>query len=752
MAAFLKRISKLQHAAIFLTITLLGLGAYMVGIPFLDLMELKTIDLRFHSRDPIPAGPEIVLAVIDEKSIAAEGKWIWPRSKIADLIAKLSWAGASVIAFDIGFLEPDNRGLVETIETIQSALVRFGNSNPDVDRYLRNLKNASDNDKRLADAIRTAGAKIVLGYFFQMDPANAPQLAETELARHQENIRRSRYNLEVYSSETARTVPIVSPVYPQSNIDELSKVARYSGYFNMVPDRDGVIRWLPAVMRYRDALYAPLSLVTVGAYLGGQMAINVDDYGVRSVQVGATVIPTDEDGRILINYRGGDKTFPHIPVTDILNDRVNPGTLRNKIVMVGATAVGIYDLRVTPFSSVFPGLEIHASVVDSVLAEDFLQRPKWVALFDLAAILIAGVGMGLVLPRVSVFPGIGIGLAVFVSYILFCQFLFSSYGLVLNIVYPLSVLLTVYLGITAYRYFVETRQKRFIRNAFSTYLAPSVVKQLIEAPEHLVLGGEEREITAFFSDVQGFTSISETLTPKEIVELLNEFLTEMTNIILQNEGTVDKFEGDAIIAFFGAPNVLDDHAGRTCRSCIQMQQRLMDLRRQWKAVGKPELKMRIGLCTGPAVVGNMGSENRMDYTMMGDTVNLASRLEGVNKLYGTYTLISDSTLRAAGAGYVTREIDAVKVVGKKAPVTVHELIGFPDGVGAETLEVIQHYGKGLQAYRRRDWQRAATHLKNALVRMSEDGPSQTLLKRCAHYLNEPPPADWDGSFDIRVKY
>jgi adenylate cyclase len=279
-----------------------------------------------------------------------------------------------------------------------------------------------------------------------------------------------------------------------------------------------------------------------------------------------------------------------------------------------------------------------------------------------------------------------------------------------------------------------------------------VVKQLIEAPEHLVLGGEEREITAFFSDVQGFTSISESLTPKEIVELLNEFLTEMTNIILQNEGTVDKFEGDAIIAFFGAPNVLDDHAGRTCRSCIQMQRRLVDLRRQWQAAGKPQLKMRIGLCTGPAVVGNMGSENRMDYTMMGDTVNLASRLEGVNKLYGTYTLISDSTMRSAGPGFVAREIDAVKVVGKKAPVTVFELIGIADRVGAETLEVIRHYGKGLQAYRERDWQRAGAHLKNALAVTPQDGPSQTLLKRCANYLNQPPPPNWDGSFDIRVKY
>ena len=272
--------------------------------------------------------------------------------------------------------------------------------------------------------------------------------------------------------------------------------------------------------------------------------------------------------------------------------------------MVGATAVGIYDLRVTPFGSVFPGLEIHANVADSILARDFLQQPSWAAFFDLAAMILMGLLIWQVQSRTGVLTGAAAAAVLFAGHIGICQYLFVSRGWILNMIYPLLVLGIAYLGITIFKYVVESRQKKFIRDAFSTYLAPTVVKKLIDAPESLVLGGEEREITAFFSDVQGFTSISERLSAKELVELLNEFLTEMTDIILTNEGTVDKFEGDAIIAFFGAPNEMPNHAAVACRVCIQMQQRLSQLRAKWREQGRPELKMRIGLNTGIAVVGN----------------------------------------------------------------------------------------------------------------------------------------------------
>jgi adenylate cyclase len=748
MISFLKKITRSHFMFLSVPIILLGLFAYSIGVPFLDLMELKTIDARFKTRQKIEPRSDVVLAVIDEKSIAKEGKWIWPRSKMANLVTKLSNAGAKVIAFDIGFLEPDDKRVVQVIDNIQSTL---HNLNPEEIKFLHHLKSASNNDKLLANAIKNSSAKVVLGYFFQNDEKALEHIDTKDIKTHTKNIINSRYQFERYSSKKAKNVTLEEMVYPQSNIKEISDAASLSGYFNFFPDDDGAVRWLHTVLKFKDTLYAPLSLITASAFLDSSLTINIDEYGVHNIQVGHLSIPTDESGRVLINYRGEEKSFPHISVTDILAGKVPQNKLKNKIVLIGATAIGIYDLRVTPFGNVFPGLEIHANVVDSILSEDFLHKPKWSAIFDVFAILLAGVFLGIVLPRVEVISGVLAGILVFMGYILFCQFLFSKYGIILNLIYPLSVILLIYVSITAFRYFMETKKKRFIKNAFSTYLAPTVVNQLIETPGNLELGGEDRNITAFFSDVQGFTSISEALSPNELVELLNEFLTEMTDIILKHEGTVDKFEGDAIIAFFGAPNVLKNHAERTCSACIQMQKRLSELRKTWKEKNKPQLKMRIGLCTGNAVVGNMGSENRMDYTMMGDTVNTAARLEGVNKIYGIYTLISETTFKAAGNSIATREIDTINVVGKNEPVTIYQLLGNASDVDDLVKQVNEHYAAGLHAYRNQQWDNAIEFFNAALQVSPDDGPSNTMLDRSIKYKSNPPEKNWNGSYTVTTK-
>ncbi len=748
MISFLKKITQSHFVFLSVPIILIGLFAYSIGVPFLDLMELKTIDARFKSRKKIEPLSNVVLAVIDEKSIAKEGKWVWPRSKMADLVTKLSNAGAKVIAFDIGFLEPDDKRIVKVINNIQNSL---HNLNPEDNKLLRRLKTKADNDKLLADSIKSSSAKIVLGYFFQLDKKALEHVDKKDIKIHLKNIINSRYQFERYSSKEAKDVTLVEPIYPQSNIKEISDAAGLSGYFNMSPDDDGVVRWLHTALKFEDTLYAPLSLVTVSAFLDSPLSINIDEYGVQNIQVGNLTIPTDESGRVLINYRGEEKSFPHISVTDILSGNVPDNKLKNKIILIGATAIGIYDLRVTPFGGVFPGIEIHANIADSILAEDFLHKPKWSAIFDVLAIIVAGIFLGVVLPRVEVIPGVLAGFLVFIGYIVFCQLLFSLYGIVLNLVYPLFVILLVYVSITAFRYFMETKKKRFIKNAFSTYLAPAVVNQLIESPGNLELGGEDRDITAFFSDVQGFTSISEALTPNELVELLNEFLTEMTNIILKHEGTVDKFEGDAIIAFFGAPNVLKNHAERTCSACIKMQKRLAELREKWKENDKPQLKMRIGLCTGSAVVGNMGSESRMDYTMMGDTVNTAARLEGINKIYGIYTLISETTCKAAGGHIATREIDTINVVGKNEPVTIYQLLGYASDIDDQAKKVNEHYAAGLHSYRKQNWDKAIRFFNAALKISPDDGPSHTMIDRSNKFKSDPPGRNWNGSYTITTK-
>lgn len=418
--------------------------------------------------------------------------------------------------------------------------------------------------------------------------------------------------------------------------------------------------------------------------------------------------------------------------------------------LAGATATGIYDLRVTPFSPTHPGLEIHANVIDNILRGDFLKRTNLSIAMDILAIIIVVSVLGLAIPRFSVTPGLITAAGLFILYLFFCQFLFVK-GRILNMVYPTATLVVAYISMTVYKYLTEERQKRMIRGAFSTYLAPGVVDQIVKDPDKLKLGGEEKEITAFFSDVQGFTSISERLKATELVELLNIFLTEMTEIILDNQGTVDKYEGDAIIAFFGAPYDMPDHASRAAVACVQMQKKLDELRARFEEEGRPILHMRIGMNTGLAVVGNMGSEKRFDYTMMGDTVNTAARLEGVNKVYGTYTMISAATYEQCSDDVVVRELDAVNVVGKGEPVVIYEVIGLPGEVDSHMEQVIFHYENGLAAYRQRQWAQAVSHFDKALAFDPGDSPSITMKKRCALYSKEPPADNWNGAYTMTSK-
>jgi adenylate cyclase len=748
-----RKLLRVNAATITIAIVLLGMAAYQ-RVPFLDLMELKTVDLRFRSRGPLPTGPEVVLAVVDEKSLEEQGKWVWPRSKFGQLIRLLSESGAKVIAFDVGFLEPDQNNTVQVIDSFESVVNGLGIEDDRLGAYLKEARHWADNDLILAEAIRESKAKVVLGFFLQMNPEGLEGLDESAVEKQMDGAQNARYKFTRSPPNTSVEVEEVmlnEAFVPQSNIPIIAKSAKYSGYFNMLPDQDGSVRWVPLVIRCRKRLLAPLSIQALSAYTRRSAAPLVADYGVQGIEIGRLFAPTDEVGRLMVNYRGPGRTFPHISITDILHNRVSPDTFKDRIVLVGATAIGIYDMRVTPLSEIFPGIEIHANVIDNILRQDCLQRPEWARFFDLAAILSVGLSLGLLVPRLRALPGAAVTVAFLVSYIILCQYLFSHRGAWLNMVYPAAVLMLTYVSLTVYRYLTEERQKRFIKDAFSTYLAPSVVAQLIKSPERLVLGGEERVITAFFSDVQAFTSISETLTPKELVELLNEFLTEMTEVILGYEGTVDKFEGDAIIAFFGAPNILQDHAARACQACIDMQKRLVELRAMWKAENRPELKMRIGLNTGSAVVGNMGSKNRMDYTMMGDMVNTAARLEGVNKVYGTYTMISDATYMSAKEEIFVREIDTVNVVGKGEPLTVYELLGYPREVDERVRSVMQHYLQGLGAYRERSWDSAIGHFSAALAVDPHDGPSQALLNRCKDFKVNPPDTDWDGAFTLTMK-
>lgn len=753
MRSFIKKPPRLNPATLTLLAVLVTGAAYIFDFPFLQLMELKTIDLRFGYRGSIPKSEQVVIAAIDEKSLSREGKWVWPRATFARLIDRLSDAGARAVVFDVGFLEPDRRDVTTAVKKIRNQARRMLPESKPFEEYLLQIEKDSDNDRLLAEAIARSKAKVVLGYFFQMSKTESLHLAEHQIDHNERNIKTSAFQIAHFESSDRAQAPIPQAGAPQANIDALAQVAGHAGFFNMVPDRDGVVRWIPTTIQFRDNLYAPLSLMSLSAYHDTQLSIKVANFGVVHAQVGDIEIPVDSHGRMFINYRGPAKTFPHYSITDLLAETVPSERLKDKIVLIGATSVGIYDMRVTPFGSTFPGVEIHANTIDTILNQDFIERPSWAALFDLLAIIILAILLGAILSRGGAMIGAAASLTLVISHIGLCHYLFVAHGWVLNMVHPLTVMLLTYISITAFKYLKEARQKRFIREAFSTYVAPEVVKDLMDAPEKLVLGGEDREITAFFSDIVSFTSISEKLTPAQLVELLNELLTEMTDIIMAHEGTVDKFIGDAIVAIFGAPNKLENHAHSACLVGLDMQQRLKELRFKWRTQGLPELEMRIGLCSGSAVIGNMGSKNKMNYTMMGDTVNTASRLEGVNKIYGTELIISERTYREAieKEPLIVRELDRIVAVGKAVPVTIYELVGRESHVPRPTLRTIQFYARALAAYRQRQWQEAMQLLEDALKIMPADGPCQTLLNRCRKYSTQPPPKDWNTAHVLTSK-
>ena len=792
----LNRLFRINAPTITIGIIVLGMVAYLWGVPFLDIMELKTVDLRFLSRGPVSPGPEVVLAVIDEKSLQEQGKWIWPRSKFAQLVSILSQSGAKVIAFDVGFLEPDKNSTVQAVSAFEDVVKSLGIKDDKLNAYLKQAKQQADNDQMFAEAIKASKAKVVLGYFFQMTAEGLEHLDENNIKGYIKDARTSRYSMIRYTSDQAQKVRLHEAFVPQSNIGIIARSTRYSGYFNMFPDRDGAVRWVPLVLKCQKHLYAPLSVQAIRAYTGRSPTPIIDDYGVQKIKIGKFTAPTNELGSLMVNYRGGGKTFPHISITDILNHRLPPETFEDKIVLVGATAIGIYDMRVTPFSNVFPGLEIHANIIDNILHQDFLQRPNWAAFFDLAAMVLLGLVVGLAVPRLRALPGAAVTVGILVTYISLCQYLFTHIGAWLNIVYPVGVVLVLtYVCLTVYKYLTEERDKRFLKATFSSYLAPELIDDMYNSKTMPELGGEARTITAFFTDIESFSTFSEKLTAHQLVELLNEYLSAMTGILINEKGTLDKYEGDAILAFFGAPMDLHDHALRACRVALAMQDKLGELREKWRneklAPGEPdrntknmppdewipgdkwpkivhEMKMRIGINSGEIVVGNMGSSIRMNYTMMGDPVNLAARLEAAGKQYGVYTSVSEYTLdlelndngekKKISDMVEARMIDNITVVGKSEPVRVYELCAVKGGLTDQEKQLFKIFDQSMQHYLKMEWDEAIAKFNESrnLERVSVGNitPSEVYVQRCQTFKENPPVApgeQWDGVFRLTKK-
>ena len=751
----------------------LGLGvtaivsfAYWAGPPVMHRLELLFQNAHFQWRGPVAAGPEVVIAAIDEKSIDELGRWPWSRKILAELVEKLVQHEVKVIGFDMVFSSPDESSGRNDLKTVKEEIKAEIKDEALVDRVLDPLIARADNDARFAAALNKS-KRAILGYFFHFERQGLEHLSDAIRHEHLENIKPTQFNgfIKSHRNLDMSAMDFKEGYAVESNVSVLSENARSAGFITFDVEWDGTLRKLPIVVKYHDAptkrdyFFPPLSIRLLEKYLRGSLLFKVGEFGAEKVIMQGNdpfEIPVNEKGEILVNFLGGKGAFPHVSVTDILHDRgdlVPHGSLKDKIVIVGATATALGDIRVTPFDPVYPGVEIQATIIDNILHQKLLSQPIWVSEFSIGYLILMGIVLTLIYSRIKPVLGVVTCLMVGGAQFFFSHWVFVNEGFWVTDAFPFFENILIFSSLTIYWYVTENKERHFIQNVFGKYMSPKVVDKLLEDPAQLKLGGEQKELTSFFTDLAGFTTFSEKLSAVELVNLLNDYLTEMTEILLEREGTLDKYDGDAIKAFFGAPVYFGDHAKRACYVAIEMQEKLAVLRDQWVKEGKPELHMRIGINTGQMVVGNMGSQNRMNYGMNGDSVNLAARLEGANKQYGTFTMISEATYEQAKDFIEVRELDQILVVGRTTPVTIYELLGKKGAGDASILAILDKYNKGLEYYKDAQWDEAVACFENVLKTRPEDGPASTLLERCKLLKTSGPAKkeDWNGVFSLSSK-
>lgn len=499
------------------------------------------------------------------------------------------------------------------------------------------------------------------------------------------------------------------------------------GFVNLYTDSDGVTRsFSPHLSGIED--HDHFSVVIVRQFLG--------------------INPPLDSSRMLINFFAAPGGYTYISFSDVYHNKTDPSYFEDKIVLIGATASDLHDDVIVPISNqVMPGVEVNANLVQSILTRDFLHYQD-----DISAIIVIflfALLTGIFLYRFRISLATAFIAVLAIVYILFSISAFDS-GTIMNVLYPMFSIAMVYIALVVTYYLTEERSRKWITSVFSKYVSPVVIDNLIKNPDRIKLGGEKRNITVFFSDIRGFTSISERLDPEDLVHLLNEYLTEMTSIIMKDQGLVDKYMGDAIMAFWGAPLDQADHALMACQSSLEMMKRLRELQDKWKAKDIPSFDIGIGLNSGDAIVGNMGSFKRFDYTAMGDNVNLASRLEGLNKLYGTNIIISQKTHKIVKDKFETRRLDAVRVKGKKKSILIYELLTQKDDLDEKQRAFVKHYETGLELYFKKEWKPAIKSFQAGLKLMN-DKASQMFIARCQEFLKNPPPSQWDGIWEMKIK-
>ena len=707
---------------------------------FIQQLELFAYDARLRLFMPRTLDSRVVILDIDEKSLNAEGRWPWSRNKLAVMVRQLfEHYQVRVVGFDVAFPEPDPSSGLASLEALARS-ERKGDT--EYQAWLERARPALDYDRIFADEI--SKYPVVLGFFLggKADKAGVlppPTFLERTLGDP---------NWEfMHSLATGYS----------GNIDQLQKQATAAGHLYPALDVDGITRRVPIFMKYGNGFYEALSFAMTRTYLGNVPAkLQVTEPSVGNlasipwVEIGSVRIPLDERMNALIPYRGASGVFRYISATDVIRTVIPVDELRDKIVIVGTSAQGLLDLRATPVREDFPGVEVHANLIGGFLDQRIMHKPGEIIVISVLTILALGFPLAVLLPRLSPIIATSAIAAVLAALMGVNLYVWKAHDLVLNIAAPVSMLAVLYLLNMAWGFFMETRSRRLMSGLFGTYVPKELVAEMSKNPEEYSMRGEARDMTVLFSDVRDFTSISEGLTAEGLRDMMNAYLTEMTEVIQHTRGTIDKYIGDAIMAFWGAPLTDADHAAHGVEAALDMQRRIRGLDADFAKRGWPPLNIGVGLNCGSMNVGDMGSRFRRAYTVMGDAVNIASRLEGLTKEYGAQILVSENMVKAA-PNFVYREMDLVAVKGRVEGIPIFEPLGRVGEVPEAVVEESYRYEKALAHYRAQRWDDAERVLGELTAASPKTKVYKLLLGRIAKYRADPPGENWNGVWVFTTK-
>ncbi|MEA3383713.1 MAG: adenylate/guanylate cyclase domain-containing protein [Campylobacterota bacterium] len=712
----------------------------------IETFDNKLRDYMFQIRGEIPHNNNVVIIDLDEKSLNSLGQWPWPRDKFAKILENLTDANIGVIGLDIVFAEIDQSSPAKVFKDLN-----MDNSNvPDFDEILDNV---------------VSSTPTILGYQFELNDKKFMKKEEIDIpAIIVERDKQEGQELLINAKGTVL------------NHKKLQESGYSSGFFNNIPDSSGVIRSVPLVIKYEDQIYPSLSLEIVRVATGiNNIFVNYSELGIESIQIGDFFIPTDRHGRFIVNFRGPSHTFKYYSAIDIYNNNFDPKELDGKVALIGTTAAGLNDLRAMPFEPVYPGVEVHANIIDNILTGDFLSIPSWIDGVNIIILFIISILTVLLVTYTAIWINPFVMTLMITSFSYFAYYILFYHGIVLNLFIPLTTIIIATLITTFMDYFFEIKQEQMIKKKFASKVSSEVMENLLLDPTNDAFTAMEKEVTVFFSDVRGFTNISEAMpNAHTLIKFLNEYMDPMTDIIIKEKGTVDKFIGDAIMAYWNAPGEVPDHANAAVRATLNQlymievlnkklknDERFNDVIKMSKEKGVPLLDIGIGLNTGEVVVGEMGSTTRSDYTIIGDPVNLGARLESLCKFYGSKCNISNFTKWQLTDDFIFRFLDIVIVKGQSKPVQIWQVIDYDRdetfdklyNVSRERLdEELFTYHRALDLYQNGNFSDALEIFKE--VNEWEDKTNLAIyniyIDRCEHYI-EFPPEDFDGVFRHTTK-